>query len=265
MSFPFSPNKSKKTSVRTDRLLDRTDKNNQDNVERTAKFFTPTETLLNELQSVYSYFNQCLFDGQLPECMLTIDQSGKCTLGYFSPYNFVSKQGDVIHQISLNPEHLLTRPLRDVLSTLTHEQCHLWEYALGGRKKPSSYHGKPWARQMETIGLIPSDTGLPGGKKTGYRMSHYIVENGPFDRACNTLANGQFALSWGLATDEMRYAAVFGDESLKPESGRSEIVKKKERSKGKVKFVCPTCNKPCWAAPSRKLVCGDDGTRLEQA
>jgi hypothetical protein len=40
---------------------------------------------------------------------------------------------------------------------------------------------------MLAVGLIPSDTGKPGGKQTGQRMTHYIEPEGQFDRACREL------------------------------------------------------------------------------
>lgn len=36
---------------------------------------------------------------------------------------------------------------------------------------------------MESLGLMPSATAAPRGKRTGDRMSHYIIEGGPFARA----------------------------------------------------------------------------------
>jgi hypothetical protein len=36
---------------------------------------------------------------------------------------------------------------------------------------------------MERIGLMPSATGAPGGRRTGQRMTHYIIRGGLFDRA----------------------------------------------------------------------------------
>ena len=32
---------------------------------------------------------------------------------------------------------------------------------------------------MRAVGLIPSDTGAPGGRQVGQRVSHYIEEGGP--------------------------------------------------------------------------------------
>jgi hypothetical protein len=36
---------------------------------------------------------------------------------------------------------------------------------------------------MERVGLMPSSTGEPGGKRTGQKVSHYILADGPFARA----------------------------------------------------------------------------------
>jgi hypothetical protein len=51
-----------------------------------------------------------------------------------------------------------------VLSTLVHEQAHLWQHHFGkpGRGR---YHNREWAAKMVEIGLIPSATGEPGGKQ----------------------------------------------------------------------------------------------------
>ena len=40
---------------------------------------------------------------------------------------------------------------------------------------------------METLGLIPSDTGRPGGKRTGQIMGHYVSDGGPFEQAAKSL------------------------------------------------------------------------------
>lgn len=48
---------------------------------------------------------------------------------------------------------------------------------------------------MERVGLMPSDTGEPGGRKVGQSMTHYIIAGGPFDMACDELLTGHFRLS----------------------------------------------------------------------
>lgn len=52
---------------------------------------------------------------------------------------------------------------------------HLWQYHFGkpGRR---GYHNKEWANKMESIGLMPSSTGQPGGDKTGDKMAEGLSE-----------------------------------------------------------------------------------------
>jgi hypothetical protein len=71
------------------------------------------------------------------------------------------------------------------LSTLVHEMTHLDQRHFG---KPSraGYHNKEWAKLMRDVGLIPSDTGAPGDKEVGQRVSHYIEAGGRFERTCAT-------------------------------------------------------------------------------
>jgi len=49
---------------------------------------------------------------------------------------------------------------------------------------------------MKAIGLMPTSTGLPDGDETGRRVSHYIVPDAPFHRACQQLMAEGFALPW---------------------------------------------------------------------
>lgn len=47
---------------------------------------------------------------------------------------------------------------------------------------------------MESIGLMPSDTGEPGGKRTGQRMSDYPIEGGAFYLQCIVFAKMGYKL-----------------------------------------------------------------------
>jgi len=237
---------------RTEENLDRTDKTSKDQISS----LTPTQTLCFELQGAYTYYNRALFDGELPECMLTLDQTGKTRLGYFKPDSFLSKDGDFIHEIALSAVYILSKDIPDVLSTLVHEMCHLSLWEISEKKPSGGYHCKHFAALMESVGLITSDTGAPGGKRTGHRMSDYILPDGPFDQATEVLLKGQFSITWGLATKEIRSA------QLAETMGAPDLSEAKDKSKGKVRFACPLCEKPAWAASSRLLICGDCNVKL---
>ncbi|MNJ56833.1 hypothetical protein D3C77_523970 [compost metagenome] len=48
----------------------------------------------------------------------------------------------------------------------------------------------------EAIGLMPTDTGKPGGKRVGDSVQTYIIDGGLFDLASATLVDSEFRLSW---------------------------------------------------------------------
>src|SRR5438045_2690403 len=67
------------------------------------------------------------------------------------------------------------------------------QLAYGGPKR-GNYHNKEWATKMIALGLMPSSTGMPGGRITGTKMSHYILEDGLF---CQVFAELQ-TTGWKL-------------------------------------------------------------------
>jgi hypothetical protein len=67
-----------------------------------------------------------------------------------------------------------------------------------GSKKRKSYHDKAWGTMMKEVGLYPSSTGAPGGRETGWRVSHFVVPGGPFERAVAELMDAGFKISPAL-------------------------------------------------------------------
>jgi hypothetical protein len=124
-------------------------------------------------QTGYDFFNDELFDARLPPCIFTLQRRSKCTLGYFAPDRFANSAGKTADEIAINPRYLKHRPFVEVMSTLVHEMVHLWQHHFGRPSRPR-YHNREWAGEMLRLGLRPSDTGAPGGRMVGQRVSHYI-------------------------------------------------------------------------------------------
>ncbi|WP_162721499.1 SprT-like domain-containing protein, partial [Escherichia coli] len=78
-------------------------------------------------------------------------QREKQTYGYFSPERFVNSQGTRTDEIAMNPAYFAVCPPEEIMQTLCHEMCHLWQHHFGkpGRR---GYHNKEWADFMEAIG-----------------------------------------------------------------------------------------------------------------
>lgn len=154
----------------------------------------PTIETYKELEHAYVFFNERLFDNQLPPCLITL-QREKRTLGYHSPARFVNADGEKIDELALNPSYFGVRSIKQTLSTLVHEQAHAMMDVLGKHTR-RGYHCREWGKIMKSVGLYPSNTGKYGGKETGQQMSHYIIKGGRFDVACDELLSNEFKLSW---------------------------------------------------------------------
>jgi hypothetical protein len=100
-----------------------------------------------------------------------------------------------IDEIALNPQYFYESDIK-VLQTLVHEMVHMWQKYFGTPSR-SGYHNREWANKMESVGLIPSHNGLPGGNKIGQNMNDYIHPNGSFDTHCRELLNDRI-IEWEL-------------------------------------------------------------------
>lgn len=215
---------------------------------------SPTDELYNELQQAFNHFNRALFDGELPAAVITLQRDRK-TYGYFSGNRFVRRSGERADEIAMNPSHFAAQQLDNTLSTLAHEMVHQWQHHHGkpGRR---GYHNAEWAARMEMVGLMPSHTGAPDGKRTGERMDHYIVENGPFAVACAKLLVEAFTINW------LDCVAIVQTEStekeLPPELAALGIepAKPGKRVGNRVKYRCETCKMQAWGKPGLPLLCG---------
>ena len=189
----------------------------------------PTGEQYTAYLDLFRYFNRALFEDRLPGVLLSF--SRHATRGGFYAHDRWHKGERTTGEIALNPKALSRMTPERLMSVLVHEMCHLWQYAEGtpGRR---GYHNVEWADQMETLGLIASATGQPDGKRTGSRMDHYIVADGPFARAFATLPPA-YLLPW-LSLDQFGKGPAKKDPSKTP-------------------YTCPACGVKVWGKPDLEL------------
>lgn len=190
----------------------------------------------SSFQRAFDWFNDKLFAGELPQVLVTLQRKAN-SRGYFHAEQFRGRLDPKhhTHEIALNPDTFDGRTDLEILSTLVHEMCHLWQQAFG--KPPRRcYHDREWAAKMRAVGLQPTSTGEPGGKETGERVTHLITPGGSFDIACTELLASGLRLSWQACPI--------------PAGGR---VTNQTRQK----FTCPGCGVNAWAKPGAHLLCGD--------
>jgi hypothetical protein len=207
---------------------------------------SPTESTYQSLTAAYECFNRELFSGVLPPCLITM-QRHKGAYGYFSGERFASvgNPEEVTDEIALNPAHFASRTPTATLSTLVHEMCHLWQHHFGAPSR-NGYHNKEWAVKMRAVGLIPTDSGEPGGKVTGQRVTHFIEQGGNFERVCT---------AWLHTSQAILYHDRAGDEGARKT--------RKTKAASKTKYTCPACELNAWAKPDAHLICGDCSEEME--
>ncbi|MDR0250542.1 MAG: SprT-like domain-containing protein [Burkholderiales bacterium] len=208
----------------------------------TAK--TPTLAAYSELQQAFDHFNETLFfkcfKKNLPQCLITF-QRNKRYRGYYCSGKFAElngkKQAD---EIAMNPQCFRERSVEETLSTLVHEMVHQHQ-EINGKPGRGRYHNAEWANMMESVGLMASSSGLPGGKKTGQKVSHFIISGGPFSKACAELLTKEFRISWG---DRFTQNAI----TKKPGKNKSN----------RLKYRCLECGAQAWGKPDLRILCGNE-------
>jgi predicted SprT family Zn-dependent metalloprotease len=188
------------------------------------------------LAAAFDFFNRRLFGSQLPPAIITLQRKAG-SHGYYSERRFEGRSDGASEtdEIALNPGTFAGRSDQQILSTLVHEMCHHWQAHFGNPGR-GRYHNQEWADKMESLGLVATHTGEPGGKNVGQRMTHYVVIDGHFDRSCRELFAGGVRLEW---------------QSREWHSHRS-----KARA-SKTKYTCPKCGLNAWAKPNVHLICGE--------
>lgn len=224
-------------------------------LQNTTAFSKPTLLQFTALQKAYDYYNAKLFKpifGELlPPVMLSLNDNHKNSyLGYYAFDRYIDENGTILSLINITPEHL-NRSFLKVMGTLVHEMCHHYQYLFGIKKgRRSAYHNLEYARIMERVGLICSNTGKIGGKQTGIQMTHYVQEKGRFEKltlkAPNSL-KAPFSLNKGIFR---RNENDLQDDKIKVQ-------------KQKIKYQCPKCEIKVWGKPNLEIHCTPCNCKLE--
>lgn len=154
---------------------------------------SPTLEIYSFLQGAFDSFNDLLFGGVLSRSLITLRADNPRVLGFFSPKRFArvdGMQNSFVHEIAFNPTYFGSHPILESLQTLAHEMVHQWQHEHGSPGR-ARYHNAEFADKMESIGLMPSANGLPGGRRVGESMGDYAVPGGRFLEVCGYFLAGR--------------------------------------------------------------------------
>lgn len=244
----------------------------------------PARSLYNSILFAFEFFNRKLFENRLPGVILTLSRKHN-TAGYFVTNSYHSTKLNITkddaytpeilqtylkHELALNPEYF-SRTTEKTYSTLVHEQVHLYQH-IEGTASRSGYHNADWANKMEAVGLLPTSTGKPGGKRIGQTMTHLIIPGGAYQNAYNELMeNQEYQLQWAAIPYDSENTELIkslkghiSDPEISPTDKEADTKTPAEKKRAsKTKYRCEICDVNAWAKPKVNLVCGDCGTELQ--
>jgi len=126
--------------------------------------------------SLYEHVDQMraeLFDGKVPEVVLSFDVTDRRTLGH---YHLRRNGLGVRWAVNLNPVHF-ARPLYQVLATLLHELAHAWQHEHGTPSKPP-HHNREFRDRCEAFGVPTDEGGHDLGVRNGTPFEDYCSRHG---------------------------------------------------------------------------------------
>lgn len=212
---------------------------------------SPTAELYADFDFIRHYLTDRHFAGSMPPCVVTFNRRPR-GIAYIGADTFENIVGETAHELSFNIAKLRQHDDRFAMSVVACALVGVWRQTHGPRGKGNrpptkGYCDRSMASKMEEIGLVPSDTGTPDGKKrTGYGISYYIAEGGPFDLDARELLATGFRIRWRDHPSQL--------PRIEHDEASSEGAPQKKATR--VRFECPECEQLAWAKATAVLECG---------
>lgn len=224
---------------------------------------TPTLKFYGLFEYIFGYYNDHLFNSELKNCLIVITRKNN-VMGHFSYHRWFSSKEHETDELAINPTYFVKHPLIEICQTMVHEMVHAWQFYYGTPSK-KTYHNKEWAEKMEAIGLMPSSTGKPRGKKVGQKMSDYPIKDGLFLKTTEALMNENIFEGLFFEVNPVMIDSINVEEPLfdqiKDLTLVEEQIGEKKPNKNKVKYSCGCSN--IWGKPDLNITCNICGEIFE--
>lgn len=234
---------------------------------------TSTE-LYGKIQTVINELDSNFFTGKgkqsIPEIVFAINNScHACVTAFVSPDALYDKKNNKkLQYIGINPRHL-NRDISEILATICHELCHVYENAFIHIPR-GGYHDKEWDKLMRDCGLEPKYL-----NKSKTAVSTKVLEGGDFEKFVagfkeihgedyfniveySPLVEHQTKVALGLEDDDGE-----DSENDTPKADNADKPVKKY-NRNKIKYTCPDCQSRVWGKAGLNIECVDCACSFEE-
>lgn len=228
-----------------------------------------SQELYGKVQKVIDLLDSRFFSGngkqKLPDVVFAINNKCQSSVtAYVSPEALYDKKNNKkLQYLGINPRHL-NRDLKDVLATICHEMCHVYENTYIHIPR-GGYHDKKWEELMNDCGLeaVPlnkSRTAVATRIKDGGEFKEWVKI---FREEYGEDYFNIVEYSQELA-HEVRTALGLGDEDDDEPKADNADKPVKKYNRNKTKYTCPDCGAHVWGKSGLHIECSDCGRLFEE-
>ena len=191
------------------------------------------------LSTMYDFFNEKLFNGELVKPVITIspDEKNKA-FGWITRDKLwkENENDEGMYEINISAQ-FLNRPLSEITSTLIHEMCHQFARVNNFKDtaRSGSFHNKLFKEIAEDHGL----------------NAEYVHGRG---WTATSLSEGTEKLLHGFLKDNPQ-TLVYREMPIKVKRVRDVSV---------WKYICPDCEASVRATKAVNVVCGDCNKQMQE-
>lgn len=230
-----------------------------------------SQELYSKIQTVIDLIDKRFFSGakreKIPQVVFAINNKCRsCVVAYVQADALYDKKTDTkLQYMGINPDYL-DRPIGEIVSTICHELCHVYEHAYIHIPR-GGYHDKQWAELMRDCGLEPK---YLNSSKTA--VSHTIIKDGEFDKFVSEFVEKYGADYFNIVSysaeikRRTRKELGLGDEeddgdTPKPDNADKPI---KKYNRNKIKYTCRSCGMKVWGKSGLSIHCNECDEDLEE-
>lgn len=212
---------------------------------------TNIQMAISELHKAFYCFNKALFNEQLPEPAILIQNRGnkKNVLGWCSTKEIWINEKDREKKYEINiVAESLNRPLIEILCTLLHEIIHLYN-AINNIKDLSrngTYHNKSFKESAESHGLI-----IEHDKRLGWSFTTLQ------DRTLNLINTFGLHEEYFFLFRVDRFSNIDGD-------GEGDATSERKPRTSSRKYICIGCGAILRTTKELNVICGDCMIKFEE-
>jgi len=204
------------------------------------------QSAIDELQRAFKWLNETYFNSELEKPVITIlVDSTSGAYGWITPEKvWSSKDKKWFREINICAEYL-NRPVYEIITTLLHEMCHLYNIQNGiqDTSRSGTYHNKNFQAIAEKTGLI-----VEKNDKYGFCITHASDE-------LKSLVKKRIRIGCFKLERIKTYKDGTPKTTTKGNDGKEKTISRSKQAMKK--YICPKCGLIIRASKdvSNKIMC----------